>query len=83
MFIALMHGKETGMFVHMSNPKQFKAAIALKCRQCVGPWNGKYEATPLELIEHCTKRTCGLFKFRPRLPKKEQSELERMLKDIL
>jgi hypothetical protein len=65
------------------NVKAYKDAIALKCRQCVGPWSGKYEATPLEMIEHCTKRTCGLYKLRPRLPKEVQSVSEKLLQDIL
>jgi hypothetical protein len=36
------------------NVKELKAAIAVKCRQCVGPRSVKYEATAAELIDVCT-----------------------------
>lgn len=62
------------------NIKAYKDAIAVKCRQCVGPWSGKYNATTAELIDVCDKKTCGLHKFRPRLPK---AEVQEMFKDIL
>lgn len=52
------------------NVKDFKDAIALKCRQCVGPWSSRYDASPAELIDVCDKKTCGLYKVRPRLSDK-------------
>jgi hypothetical protein len=56
------------------NVKIFKDAVALKCRQCVGPWSNKYNASPAELIDVCDKKTCGLYKVRPRIAKVGQEE---------
>lgn len=63
------------------NIKTFKDAVAKKCRQCVGPWSGKYDASPAELIDVCDKTTCGLYKVRPRIIK--ETRLNNLLADIL
>lgn len=55
----------------MTNPKAFKEAIAKKCKQCVGGYNRRYEATTAELVDVCDKKSCGLYPFRPRLPTAE------------
>ena len=69
----------------VANIKLFKEAVAKKCRQCVGPYSSRYEATPAELIDVCDKRTCGLYLVRPRIPKavgQEQIWLKEILNDL-
>jgi hypothetical protein len=66
----------------LMNVKTYKDAIAKKCRQCVGPWNSRYDATPAELIDVCDKTTCGLHKLRPRIIE-VKSDIERMLREVI
>lgn len=51
------------------NVKILKEAIQKRCKECVGEESVRYKADSSELIEHCTRRTCGLYPFRPRIRK--------------
>lgn len=62
------------------NVKVFKDAVTKKCKQCVGPYSGRYDATPAELIDVCDKQTCGLWNVRPRIKSKEVVEF---MRDVL
>jgi hypothetical protein len=64
------------------NVKAYKDAVALKCRQCVGQESIKYKADSRELIDVCSRTTCGLHKLRPRIQKQDQSVIEEIMAEI-
>lgn len=65
------------------NVKAYKDAIHAKCKSCVGEESVKYKADSAELIEVCSRVSCSLHRFRPRPQRKELTEVEKMMRDLL
>ena len=62
------------------NVKTFKDAIKSKCFQCVGRDVTRYIKSA-DLVEACGRKTCGLYRVRPRVVK--DTSLNKMFMEIL
>lgn len=68
--------------VEVMNVAVLKKAIEKKCKECVGEESVRYKAGSSELIEHCSRKTCGLYPVRPRI-KKGTSLSEQWVMEII
>lgn len=64
------------------NVKVYKDAIKKKCKECVGEESVRFKADSSELIEHCSRKTCGLYKVRPRI-RKGTSLSEKLIAELI